>query len=188
MNKLALPMVDVFCNMFFIMFIFFVYCAALINPADQETPTAPPRAEVMVISEWTDIKSDIDVWIRRIDHEICGYKCREIGPFILQNDHVNATTGMVDGKPREIANEVMDIINKYPGIYQVSLHGYNVRTENLTTPCNLRVQQVSPFISVLEIDVEVTSGEELPVCQFEIDKSGNIINVITDPDVLTKFL
>lgn len=95
---------------------------------------------------------------------------------------------MVDGKPREIANEVMDIIKKYPGIYQVSLHGYNVRTESLKSKCNLRVQQVSPFLNILEVDVEVHTGEELPVCQFEIDKDGRIINVITDPDLLTKFL
>ena len=77
---------------------------------------------------------------------------------------------------------------KYPGIYQVSLHGYNVRTETLATMCNIRVQQVSPFINVLEIDVKVVTGEELPVCQFEIDKDGTIINVITDTDLLTKFL
>ena len=47
---------------------------------------------------------------------------------------------------------------------------------------------MSPFLNILEVDVEVHTGEELPVCQFEIDKDGRIINVITDPDLLTKFL
>jgi hypothetical protein len=158
------------------------------NTAKEEKPTAKPRAEIIVQDVWKDVKQDVDIWIRRVDNEICGYSSREVGPFILHGDHTSASYGVVNGKPLKEASETISIIRKVPGTYQISLHGFRVESDGDGIPVEIQILGVDPFKRFVKIDVMVKNAEELPVCEFKINADGQVVDVLTDIDILSKFL
>ena len=166
--KISAVFVDLFALLVCFIFVQWYLSVLLMNINDELKPTAKPRAEMIVFDVWKEIESDVDLWIHRVGHEKAGFSRRESGPFILHGDHTSSNYGIVDGQKLEEATEVISIVKKIPDRYQISLHGYRMKT-------SVKV-------------VTVGNGEEVPVCEFTINRDGKIVDVITDPDILTKFL
>ena len=172
--KISAVFVDLFALLVCFIFVQWYLSVLLMNINDELKPTAKPRAEMIVFDVWKEIESDVDLWIHRVGHEKAGFSRRESGPFIL-----------VDGQKLEEATEVISIVKKIPDRYQISLHGYRMKTSVKVVTA---VQHVDPFRKICSVERTVGNGEEVPVCEFTINRDGKIVDVITDPDILTKFL
>jgi len=188
--KISAVFIDLFALLVFFLYVQLCLAILLIHPADEKKPTSKPRAEMIVAICYQDIKQDVDLWIRRKNFEIVGFKNREQGPFKLHGDHTSQEYGVVDGKRLEEAIEVITITKKIPGTYQISLHGYGLgRITDNTVEVVTEVEVVEPFKRLLKISRVIGQGEEVPVCEFTINSDGEVVTpVITDPDLLSKFL
>lgn len=183
--KISAVFVDLFALLVCFIFVQWYLSVLLMNINDELKPTAKPRAEMIVFDIWQEIDADVDIWMYRVGHEMVGFKRREQGPLILHGDHTSASYGIVDGKKLEEATEVISLLKKVPGRYQISLHGYVIRR---SVKVITDVQHVDPFRKICQVERIVNNGMEVPVCEFRIDNDGNIVDVLTDPDVLSKFL
>lgn len=183
--KISAVFVDLFALLVCFIFVQWYLSVLLMNINDELKPTAKPRAEMIVFDVWKEIESDVDLWIHRVGHEKAGFSRRESGPFILHGDHTSSNYGIVDGQKLEEATEVISIVKKIPDRYQISLHGYRMKTSVKVVTA---VQHVDPFRKICGVERTVGNGEEVPVCEFTINRDGKIMDVITDPDILTKFL
>lgn len=183
--KISAVFVDLFALLVCFIFAQWYLSVLLMNINDEVKPTATPRAEILVFDIWKDIEEDVDIWIHRVGHEKVGFSSREAGPFILHGDHTSSSYGVVDGKKLLEATEVISIVKKIPGRYQISLHGFRMQNP---VDVSTSVQHVDPFRKICSVERSVGHGEEVPVCEFTIKPDGSVVDVITDLDILTTFL
>ena len=194
--KLKIPAVlmDLFILLAFFFLVEFVQAVLLMNVAQQEIPTAKPKTEIIITQVWDETDQDLDMWITRVGHEVCGYSSRETGPFILHGDHTSAMYGQIDGVLLKEATETISINQLVPGNYVLSIYGFRVaQTDNQGNDINpegvmttVEVLKVSPFRRVVKKEVWVSNHMEVPICRFRINSDKEIVDLVVDEDILDK--
>ena len=185
--KISAVFVDLFAILVCFLFVQWYFAILLMHPSQEKKPTSKPRAEVIIADTWKEITEDVDIWIRRVDCEVVGYKNREDGPFKLHGDHTSENYGVVDGQFLKEATEVITITKKIPGTYQISLQGYRIDFNTIVKVVT-EVELVDPYVRLCKLERNITNGEEVPVCEFIIGSDGEIVSIETNPDLLSKFL
>lgn len=191
MNNFPVAVMDLFCGLFGVIFALFLLSILLINSENTELKKPEIRCEYLVKISWKEIGSDVDVWAKRTNgsnQEVCSYASREVGTFILHNDHTSASYRTIDSTELTQASETLEISGKNDGIYQFSLHPFSLRSSPEVT-CKVTVEQTNPYKILFSDEVTVSKSPilEVPFLQFTL-KNEEMVSIKTDPDLLETIL
>lgn len=152
----------------------------LINPVKNKSIDS--RAVMLVVVTWDDKSADdVDVWVRNPHGAVVNWKGRDKKTFFLDRDDLGKTNDTIilpDGKRKiiRINRETVTFRTHIPGRYTVNLNMYK-KVDSTPTNVTVEVIRVSPYLVIHKSSYKMTVvGEELTAINFNITKTGKILN------------
>lgn len=179
-----LAFVDLLFNLLVGFTSLFVIAFLLINPIAKKGVVDPPII-LMIEMEWDDeSKVDIDLHVKGPDGETVFYANKGNGYITLKRDDLGAAndTFVINGERVSVKRnyEITTMTVLPDGDYIVNAHFFSrlPGTEDIRT----RVTQVTPFRTVYEGQVSLSTREEHTLLVFKV-KDGEITDIRTDVQV-----
>lgn len=152
----------------------------------EETKTKiDDKNEIVITLKWDpEYSDDVDLWLKDPKGSMVGFMNKEIPGIALERDDMGTITDTItdqDGNTRVIKlnQEVLNIRHLGPGIYTINAHMFSKRTQG-PVDVTLKLIKINPFKEFTEITKTLQErGSEVTMLTFEIDGSGNIININT---------
>ena len=162
-------------------FTFLFIVAFSLVEVDKKKADIKTKAEFVITVTWDlDNPDDVDTWLRDPARSIVWFQKKESGLMHLDRDDLgnkNDTYFLPDGTTVQYPynQEITTIRGIVPGRWILNIHMYK---KNRPEPANVRVEMVklNPSHRVVFVkDFAMRAkGDEITVCQLEMDHSGNI--------------
>lgn len=157
----------------------------LIVKTEDTTTKIDDKNEIVITLKWDpESTDDVDLWLKDPKGRTVGFINKEIPGIALERDDMGIRTDTItdqDGNTIVIKlnQEVINIRHLVPGIYTINAHMFSKRN-NEPTDVTLKLIKINPFKEFPEITKTLQErGSEVTMLTFEIDSSGNIININT---------
>ena len=165
----------------------FMVAFLLINPVAKKQDIES-KADFLIILNWdTNSYNDLDLWVKDPLENIISFKRKDNGLMHLDRDDLGGKNDKVkqpDGTIKYISlnREIVALRGTLEGWYVVNIHSYRKRDEPSPVKGSVELIQVNPYkvISIQEFEIQL-QGIEKTIWQFEMDDTGEIVNIIEVP-------
>ncbi len=176
------PMIDLFLTMALFFLAIAVIQMALIK-VENKKKNVESKAEFIITVEWpSDIRDDVDTYLEDPVGNIIFYQKKSAGLMHLDRDdlgHSNDFIKLPNGKfmKFDYNREKITLRGIIPGEYILNLHMFNKRVK-IPTKVTVTIEKLNPYSTVFTKSVIIReNGDEITVCRFRLDKSGNVTEI-----------
>jgi len=164
----------------------------LINPVAKKQDIES-KADFLIILNW-DTKSfnDLDLWMRDPLENTVSFRNKDNGLMHLDRDDLGGKNDRIkqpDGTIKYVAlnREILALRGTVEGWYVVNIHSYRKRDEPNPVKGSVELIQVNPYkvIAIQDFEIQL-QGIEKTIWQFEMDDTGNIVDLKEEPYSIVK--
>jgi len=193
-NKYASPtaFTDLLFNIVIGVAFMFMLAFLLINPVAKKQDIES-KADFLIILNW-DTKSfnDLDLWMRDPLENTVSFRNKDNGLMHLDRDDLGGKNDRIkqpDGTIKYVAlnREILALRGTVEGWYVVNIHSYRKRDEPNPVKGSVELIQVNPYkvIAIQDFEIQL-QGIEKTIWQFEMDDTGNIVDIKEEPYSIVK--
>jgi hypothetical protein len=170
----------------------FMLAFLLINPVAKKQDIES-KADFLIILNW-DTKSfnDLDLWMRDPLENTVSFRNKDNGLMHLDRDDLGGKNDRIkqpDGTIKYVAlnREILALRGTVEGWYVVNIHSYRKRDEPNPVKGSVELIQVNPYkvIAIQDFEIQL-QGIEKTIWQFEMDDTGNIVDIKEEPYSIVK--
>ncbi len=194
-NRYASPtaFTDLLFNIVIGVAFMFMLAFLLINPVAKKQDIES-KADFLIILNW-DTKSfnDLDLWMRDPLENTVSFRNKDNGLMHLDRDDLGGKNDRIkqpDGTIKYVAlnREILALRGTVEGWYVVNIHSYRKRDEPNPVKGSVELIQVNPYkvIAIQDFEIQL-QGIEKTIWQFEMDDTGNIVDIKEEPVSIVKF-
>ena len=194
-NKYASPtaFTDLLFNIVIGVAFMFMLAFLLINPVAKKQDIES-KADFLIILNW-DTKSfnDLDLWMRDPLENTVSFRNKDNGLMHLDRDDLGGKNDRIkqpDGTIKYVAlnREILALRGTVEGWYVVNIHSYRKRDEPNPVKGSVELIQVNPYkvIAIQDFEIQL-QGIEKTIWQFEMDDTGDIVDIKEEPVSIVKF-
>jgi len=193
-NRYASPtaFTDLLFNIVIGVAFMFMLAFLLINPVAKKQDIES-KADFLIILNW-DTKSfnDLDLWMRDPLENTVSFRNKDNGLMHLDRDDLGGKNDRIkqpDGtiKYVDLNREILALRGTVEGWYVVNIHSYRKRDEPNPVKGSVELIQVNPYkvIAIQDFEIQL-QGIEKTIWQFEMDDTGNIVDIKEEPYSIVK--
>jgi hypothetical protein len=193
-NRYASPtaFTDLLFNIVIGVAFMFMLAFLLINPVAKKQDIES-KADFLIILNW-DTKSfnDLDLWMRDPLENTVSFRNKDNGLMHLDRDDLGGKNDRIkqpDGTIKYVAlnREILALRGTVEGWYVVNIHSYRKRDEPNPVKGSVELIQVNPYkvIAIQDFEIQL-QGIEKTIWQFEMDDTGNIVDLKEEPYSIVK--
>jgi|TARA_B100001964_G_C14255262_1_gene612059 hypothetical protein len=193
-NRYASPtaFTDLLFNIVIGVAFMFMLAFLLINPVAKKQDIES-KADFLIILNW-DTKSfnDLDLWMRDPLENTVSFRNKDNGLMHLDRDDLGGKNDRIkqpDGTIKYVAlnREILALRGTVEGWYVVNIHSYRKRDEPNPVKGSVELIQVNPYkvIAIQDFEIQL-QGIEKTIWQFEMDDTGNIVDIKEEPYSIVK--
>ena len=174
----SLSFTDLLFNLLLSFVSLFVLSFLLINPNNNDG-IITPKAEFIITLTWSEESNDdIDLWVEDPEGNVVFFLEPESNLMHLDRDDRGVFGDSIRSNDREVVlnhnQEVVTVRGILPGEYVVNIHVFHLQSSEPISS-NIQVLKVNPYSVVCNEDVDIDRhGEEITICRFKLDSSGNV--------------
>jgi len=194
-NRYASPtaFTDLLFNIVIGVAFMFMLAFLLINPVAKKQDIES-KADFLIILNW-DTKSfnDLDLWMRDPLENTVSFRNKDNGLMHLDRDDLGGKNDRIkqpDGTIKYVAlnREILALRGTVEGWYVVNIHSYRKRDEPNPVKGSVELIQVNPYkvIAIQDFEIQL-QGIEKTIWQFEMDDTGDIVDIKEEPVSIVKF-
>ena len=180
-----LSFIDLLFNLMLGFAAMFILAALMISPITEINPKELPRPnEYLIRIEWQgNLDSDMDLWVKAPNNEICGYQNRQTPTMYLERDNLGNDSDVLTN-PNHVNEEIVNLMTLQEGTYIVNVNWFSRRTVKTLPIIKWYIIKMKPSMQTLATG-EVTFTEpyqEKTVISFSLNKEGDLV----DKDTVTQ--
>mgnify|MGYP001271868406 CR=1 FL=1 len=170
----------------------FIIAFILIRPI-AENKQIEQKAEYIINVTWPQsFADDVDTWLMDPEEKILSFRQKEVGLMHLDRDDLGGKNDRIkqpDGTIKYVAlnREILALRGTVEGWYVVNIHSYRKRDEPNPVKGSVELIQVNPYkvIAIQDFEIQL-QGIEKTIWQFEMDDTGNIVDIKEEPYSIVK--
>ena len=193
-NRYASPtaFTDLLFNIVIGVAFMFMLAFLLINPVAKKQDIES-KADFLIILNW-DTKSfnDLDLWMRDPLENTVSFRNKDNGLMHLDRDDLGGKNDRIkqpDGTIKYVAlnREILALRGTVEDWNVVNIHSYRKRDEPNPVKGSVELIQVNPYkvIAIQDFEIQL-QGIEKTIWQFEMDDTGNIVDLKEEPYSIVK--